>query len=73
MNAIANLLAALRALPKLPALVERIREVEGRQRAIEPAVELAQRVTALERNLDEVEALAREVNIGKPTRSRDAS
>ena len=73
MKAIANLIAALRALPKLPALVDRVLEIERRQRAIEPTIELAGRVTALEHNLDDVEALAREVNIGKPTRSRDAS
>lgn len=63
----------LRELHKLPALIGRVLELERRQRAIEPSVALANRVDDLEHNLDEVEALAREVNIGKPTRSGGAS
>lgn len=48
---------ALRALPKL---VERVAELEARCEHFERA---AKRVTELERSLDEVEALAREINL----------
>lgn len=73
LRSILGTFAALRELHKVPALVDRVLEVERRQRAIEPSVALANRVSALEHNLDEVEALAREVNIGKPARSGGGS
>jgi uncharacterized protein Yka (UPF0111/DUF47 family) len=70
LSAIAETFRALRELHKLPALIGRL--LERRMQAIDPAIALARRVTTLEHELDDVEALAREVNVS-PRHAEGAS
>jgi hypothetical protein len=73
MSAIADTFRALRELHKLPALITRVLQLERRVQAVDPAIELARRLSKVEHDLDDVEALAREVNVSPRRHAEGAS